>query len=794
MSWHDSEYLKTMGFALLFGFFFWVADGYFEYLFFYKNLKFMLLEGPETLWQSLVTRVPLHSLFVRISFIFTAAVGGLLLCLFLYRKNMAQRELRRSEVTFSGFFNQGNIGMAIVGAEKQWLAVNGKLCRMLGYGPQELLNISWTETIHPDDLEASLAKFGMVASGEIDAYEAEPRFFRKDGGLIHAHVTVSCTRQVCGAIDKMLVTVQDVTDRKMAEERILHLNNVLRAIRDVNQLIVREKDPDRLVQEGCRLLVDNRGYASSLIVLVDENQRPVFRASAGLAADRQILEDFRNRDELLACCRTCPDRTLLTLTADDKAAICGDCPLAGSSAGRPSLLARLVHGETTFGYLVVALDRNVSLDAEEVGLFSEMAGDLGYALGFLRMQAAHESSERRRRTLENQLLQSQKLEAVGRLAGGVAHDYNNMLGVILGYTEMALDKVETADPLYADLKEIYDAARRSADITRQLLAFARKQTIAPRLLDLNDTVEGMLKMLRRLIGEDIDLQWLPDGDLGPVKIDPTQVDQILANLCVNARDAIAGVGKVTIETANVRFEEGYCQDHAGFTAGDFIMLAVSDDGCGMDRETVDQIFEPFFTTKGLGKGSGLGLATVYGIVRQNEGFINVYSEPGRGATFKVYLPRHAEAVEKPDTAMSRAQIQPGHGETVLLVEDDPAVLKLARRMLDALGYRVVGAATPGEALDLAKSHEGQIHLLITDVVMPEMSGRDLAAGLCGLFPQLRVLFMSGYTANVIAHRGVLDAGVHFVQKPFSREELAARVREALEDGKSAALSNRAAGH
>ena len=794
MSWHDSEYLKTMGFALLFGFFFWVADGYFEYLFFYKNLKFMLLEGPETLWQSLVTRVPLHSLFVRISFIFTAAVGGLLLCLFLYRKNMAQRELRKSEATFSGFFNQGNIGMAIVGAEKQWLAVNGKLCRMLDYGSQELLNIPWTETIHPDDLEASLAKFGMVASGEIDAYEAEPRFFRKDGGLIHTHVTVSCTRQACGAIDKMLVTVQDVTDRKMAEERILHLNNVLRAIRDVNQLIVREKDPDRLVQEGCRLLVDNRGYASSLIVLVDENQRPVSRASAGLAADRQILEDFRNRDELLACCRTCPDRTLLTLTADDKAAICGDCPLAGSSAGRPSLLARLVHEETTFGYLVVALDRNASLDDEEVGLFSEMAGDLGYALGFLRMQAAHESSERRRRVLENQLLQSQKLEAIGRLAGGVAHDYNNMLGVILGYTEMALDKVETADPLHADLKEIYDAARRSADITRQLLAFARKQTIAPRLLDLNDTVEGMLKMLRRLIGEDIDLQWLPDGDLGPVKIDPTQVDQVLANLCVNARDAIAGVGKVTIETANVRFEEGYCQDHAGFTAGDFIMLAVSDDGCGMDRETLDKIFEPFFTTKGLGEGSGLGLATVYGIVRQNEGFINVYSEPGRGATFKVYLPRHAEAVEKPDTAMSRARIRPGHGETVLLVEDDPAVLKLARRMLDALGYRVVGAATPGEALDLAKSHEGQIHLLITDVVMPEMSGRDLAAGLCGLFPRLRVLFMSGYTANVIAHRGVLDAGVHFVQKPFSREELAARVREALEDGKSAAPSNRGAGH
>ena len=244
-------------------------------------------------------------------------------------------------------------------------------------------------------------------------------------------------------------------------------------------------------------------------------------------------------------------------------------------------------------------------------------------------------------SLESQFRQAQKMEAVGRLAGGVAHDFNNMLSVILGYAELALGKVDPAQPLHADLEEILKAAERSADITRQLLAFARKQTIAPKVLDLNETVEGMLKMLRRLIGEDIDLAWLPGAGLWPVKMDPAQIDQILANLCVNARDAIADVGKVTIETGNAVFDEAYCADHAGFVPGEYVLLAVSDDGCGMDKETLDQIFEPFFTTKEVGKGTGLGLATVYGIVKQNNGFINVYSEPGKGTTFKIYLPRHA---------------------------------------------------------------------------------------------------------------------------------------------------------
>jgi PAS domain S-box-containing protein len=380
--------------------------------------------------------------------------------------------------------------------------------------------------------------------------------------------------------------------------------------------------------------------------------------------------------------------------------------------------------------------------------------------------------------LENQLRQAQKMESVGRLAGGVAHDYNNMLSVILGYTEMAMDQVDPDGPLYADLNEVYTAGKRSMEITGQLLAFARKQLISPIVMDLNETVDGMLKMLRRLIGEDIDFAWKPAIRLWPVNMDPSQIDQILANLCVNARDAITGVGKITIETENVCFDESYCADHAGFIPGEFVMLAVSDNGCGMDKETQERIFEPFFTTKEVGKGTGLGLATIYGIVKQNQGFINVYSEPGKGTTFRIYLPRYGGDMDEASTGIV-SEIIPGQGETVLLVEDEQKIIRMAQIMLEKLGYRVLSASAPGEAIRLASEHTGEIHLLMTDVVMPEMSGRDLADHLHALYPDLRVLFMSGYTADVIAHHGVLDAGVCFIQKPFSFRDLSTKVREAL---------------
>lgn len=352
--------------------------------------------------------------------------------------------------------------------------------------------------------------------------------------------------------------------------------------------------------------------------------------------------------------------------------------------------------------------------------------------------------------LQQRLRQAQKMEAVGRLAGGVAHDFNNMLGVILGHAELALEQIEASHPLHTDLKEINTAAQRSADLTRQLLAFARRQTASPQILDLNATIDGMLKMLRRLIGEDIDLTWMPGDGLWPVKIDPAQIDQILANLCVNARDAIAGVGSISIETQNIRLDEEYCAKNAGFVPGDYVMLAVSDTGPGMDKETLENLFEPFFTTKEVGEGTGLGLATVYGIVKQNSGFINVYSEPGQGTTFKIYFRKTKE--EAPQVQDSAAGSVAGGSETVLVVEDEGSILRLIRSLLQRFGYSVLCAGTPSEALALVQEQKRGIDLLLTDVVMPEMDGKELTERLQTVLPELKVLFMSGYTANVIMHR------------------------------------------
>ncbi|MBI5843161.1 MAG: response regulator [Deltaproteobacteria bacterium] len=405
----------------------------------------------------------------------------------------------------------------------------------------------------------------------------------------------------------------------------------------------------------------------------------------------------------------------------------------------------------------------------------EFIGYIGHCLDITEHKRAGEE----RAKLESQFQQAQKMESVGRLAGGVAHDFNNMLGVILGHTEMAMEQVDPTQPLFADLIEIRKAAERSADLTRQLLAFARKQTVAPKVLDLNETVEGTLKMLRRLIGENIDLAWLPQASLWQVKIDPSQIDQILANLCVNARDAINGIGRVTIETGKIHFDEAYCTQNAGFLCGEFVMLTVSDNGCGMDKETKLHIFEPFFTTKDVGQGTGLGLATVYGIIRQNEGFINVYSEPGHGTIFRIYLPRYTGKASQVQKEVPSIPAQRGQ-ETILLVEDEPGILKITSMMLKNQGYSVIEAGTPGEAIRLAREHAGEIHLVLTDVVMPEMNGRDLARNLMSLYPDIRCMFMSGYTADIIANQGIIEEGVNFIQKPFTLKDLSAAVRKALD--------------
>jgi PAS domain S-box-containing protein len=393
---------------------------------------------------------------------------------------------------------------------------------------------------------------------------------------------------------------------------------------------------------------------------------------------------------------------------------------------------------------------------------------------------AQKQAEEEKARLQQQLYQSQKMEYVGRLAGGVAHDFNNMLGVILGHLDLIMDGMAPENPLIDELMEIRKAGERSADLTRQLLAFARKQTASPKVIDLNETVESLLKMIRRLIGEDIDLIWTPGTHLRPVKIDPSQIDQMMVNLCLNARDAIGGVGTITIETAAETLDEHDTGRYPEGVPGDYVTLEIRDNGCGMDPTTRDQIFEPFFTTKILGKGTGLGLSTVYGMVRQNKGFIDVVSEPDQGTTFRIFLPCHEGSDVEKTVPVSVNDPVGGH-ETILVVEDEEAILEMITLMLTPLGYTVISAARPEDAITLARSHQGGINLLITDVIMPGMNGRDLARVIAKEAPALKCLFMSGYTADVIGQHGVLDRRVHFIQKPFSRKTLSLKVRSALDE-------------
>jgi two-component system cell cycle sensor histidine kinase/response regulator CckA len=386
-------------------------------------------------------------------------------------------------------------------------------------------------------------------------------------------------------------------------------------------------------------------------------------------------------------------------------------------------------------------------------------------------------AEEEKAKLESQLRQSQKMESVGRLAGGVAHDFNNMLSVILGYAELIKARLMDDDPLLRDIQAIEKAAGHSRDVTRQLLALSRKQIIEPRLMSLNDLITSSQNTLSRLIGEDIDLRFYPEDDLQLINFDPTQVDQILVNLVVNARDAMPDGGRLTIETANIHLDEAYCRNHLGFKPGHYVLLGLSDDGVGMDKELQSHLFEPFFTTKEVGEGTGLGLATVYGMVKQNGGFINVYSEPGQGSTFKIYIPSAGEQ-EKKIQETEEVPMAYGAG-IVLLVEDEEMVREVAKEILEEIGYTVLAAATPQEAVSLCENKDTIIDLLLTDVVMPGMSGKELKKAVEVIRPGIKVLFMSGYTSNVIAHRGVLEKGVHFIQKPFSMKDLAQKVREAI---------------
>ena len=643
-------------------------------------------------------------------------------------RKQAEQALRESEDLLSSIYRAAPTGIGVV-SNRILLTVNDRICEMTGYSRESLIGKS-ARILYPDDADFDYVgreKYRQIS--ESGTGTVETRWQRRDGQVID--VLMSSTpinpQDLAAGVT---FTALDITERKQAETEL----------RRSHQMFL-------TVLEGIDATVYVADMHSHEILFMNKHMIDAF---GGDFTGRICYEAFRGET---APCGHCTNDRLL------------------DADGRPTGVCVWETKNPITGKWYINHDRAIRwLDGRMVRL--QIASDVTII----------KEMEQEQNRIEEQLKQAQKMESVGRLAGGVAHDFNNMLGAILGYTELGMLEVSPADPIHGTLKDIQKAAQRSADLTRQLLAFARKQTVTPQVLDLNETVEGMLKMLRQLIGENIDLAWLPGKDLGPVRMDPSQIEQLLANLCVNARDAIHDTGKITVETGAATFDETYCAAHVGSVPGEYVLLAVSDNGCGMDAETLSHLFEPFFTTKEMGKGTGLGLATVYGMVKQNNGFIDVYSEPGQGTTFKIYLPRHAAEAgrtAKMDAAQPAAR---GH-ETILLVEDEPMILDIAVKMLERQGYTVLAAATPGEAIRLAREHAGEIHLLMTDVVMPEMNGRDLAKNLLSLYPNLKRLFMSGYTADVIAHHGVLDEGVQFIQKPFSVQTLAVKVREVLDETK-----------
>ncbi len=440
---------------------------------------------------------------------------------------------------------------------------------------------------------------------------------------------------------------------------------------------------------------------------------------------------------------------------------------------RPRLVAMIEHNEVVQDFEVHARRGDGTLIWVTLGARAEKDAD-GQVLHYEWSVA--DITERKR--LESELRQAQKLEGIGQLAGGIAHDFNNLLTVITGRSYLVLAQLPADHAVRRHVDLIQTTAERAAALTRQLLAFSRKQVLEPKVLDVKAVVTGLAPMLRRLIGENLEVAVVATPELGAVKADPSQLEQVLLNLAVNARDAMPQGGTLTIETANVELDETYARRHPGANAGRFVMLAVSDTGHGMDAAVKARIFEPFFTTKDPGKGTGLGLATVFGIVKQSGGSIGVYSEPGHGTTFKVYLPRVDETIDQAATAATPTLAR--GSETILLVEDDDEVRALARETLDGHGYTVIPASAPAEALQLAGSHSGPIHLLVTDVVLPQLSGRGLAERLAPEHRDLRVLYMSGYTDDAIVRHGMLEEGTAFLQKPFTPYTLLSKVREVLD--------------
>jgi len=647
-------------------------------------------------------------------------------------RKQAEEELIANQERYRSLFENTGTAMLIIEEDMTISTANSRVTDYLSLKGEEIVGHKWPEFIHPEDLEKMKEEHTRRRSDPENASaQYEAHVIDKDGNSVFVIVSAN----LITGTDKTAISLIDITERKRVYEELKRRNLFIESVMDnlpIGLAVNSISDGDvRYVNSAYEEIYGwSRNLVTNTSIFFDKVfPDPEYKKTM----KSQIISDMQSGDPNRMVWN---DVKIVTNSGEERYVTAVNIPMIEQN-------------------LMISTVQNTTA----------------------RKQAEIEQEE-----LQTQLQQSQKMESVGRLAGGVAHDYNNMLSIIIGYSELSLEKIKKDDPLQTLLMEILKAAKRSADITRQLLTFARKQAIAPEVLDLENSIGSIVKMLRRLISEDIELAWLPGVEVWPIKMDPSQLDQVFTNLCINARDAIANVGKITIETKNVVFDKDYCAEHAGFAPGEYVLFTVSDDGCGMGPETQDSIFEPFFTTKDIGEGTGLGMAMVYGIVKQNNVFINVYSEIEKGTTIRIYLPRYTGQIAN-EHGDSIIEIPLSRGELVLLVEDDYSIMKLGKRILENLGYDLLSATSPIEAARLAAEHADEIHLLITDVVMPEMNGRELSEQLQSLYPDLKTLFISGYTADIIENRGELAEGVSFLAKPFSKKELAVRVREVLDEVK-----------
>ncbi len=588
-----------------------------------------------------------------------------------------------------------------------------------GLSPEVPAMKRWLDSLHPDDTDQCLAVW-MEAVHTESPYSNEFRLRRHDGAYRWQLAKATPIRDEYDRITKWFGTVTDIHDGRLAQEQIQQLAK--------RQTIILESITDAFFT-------------------LDHDWRFTY-------INEEALRQFRReRSELIG-------QVFWEAVPESKGTV------SEREYRRAVRECRMIEFETYHAPLESWYEARLYPSEEGLSVY-------------FRNITERKDAAAARKSLEEQLRQSQKLEAVGRLAGGVAHDFNNMLSVILGHTEMLLSDHAFPAGIEENLEAVRLAAQRSADLTAQLLAFARKQTISPKPLSLNDTVPSLLSMLRRLIGESIQLVWLPSEVSWMVNMDPSQIDQLLTNFIVNARDAIDGNGEIVIQTSNAKLGESDAIGNAIVKAGDYVVLTVQDTGRGMEPSVLNRIFEPFFTTKAQGEGTGLGLSTVYGIAQQNRGFIDAESTPGKGSRFSIYLPRH-NTRDHPELTIDTEKATHTGTETILLLEDEQAVLTLGAMLLKKLGYTVLSAHTPNDALTIVRNHPDEIHLLMTDVIMPEMSGGDVAKAVREIRPEIKILFVSGYTADIIADHGVLDKGVNFLSKPFSIAILSAKIRETLE--------------